>query len=100
MNRVWDYIGFAASFMGLGYIVLCLEGSLPHPMLPLGLHAVGIASAGYLTLRLMALVRARWRAPPFSMAAAQTPQSPRRELARPLPTVKPRNHFGLRGGRE
>ena len=27
MNRVWDYIGFAVWFAGLGYIVLWLFGS-------------------------------------------------------------------------
>ena len=34
MNRVWDYIGFAVWFAGLGYIVLWLFGSPEHLILP------------------------------------------------------------------
>ena len=34
MNRVWDYIGFAVCFAGLGYIGLWLVGSPDYLALP------------------------------------------------------------------
>src|SRR5664279_2953398 len=62
MNRVWDYIGFAIWFAGLGYIVMWLLGSPDHLTLPPALHAVGVASATLVPLRLLLCAVSRWRA--------------------------------------
>jgi len=104
MNRVWDYAGFVVWFVGLGYIVMWLIASPEHRMLPPALHMVGLASATFVAVRLLLLAIARWRVPVSvarATAAARAPtavlKSPQKP-ARPLPTVKPRNHFGLRGG--
>ena len=104
MNRVWDYAGFVVWFCGLGYIVLWLAGSPEHRLLPPALHVAGLASATFVAVRLLLLAIARWRAPVSlvrAAAAARPPEgvlkSPPPKPARPLPTVKPRNHFGLRG---
>jgi len=103
MNRVWDYAGFVVWFLGLGYIVLWLVG-LPEHRLPPALHVVGLASATFVAVRLVLLAIVRWRAPMSVVragAAARPPtvvlKSPPPKPAHPLPTVKPRNHFGLRG---
>ena len=53
MNRVWDYIGFAVWFAGLGYIVLWLLGSPDHLTLPPALHAIGVAAAMLVPVRLL-----------------------------------------------
>jgi len=105
MNRVWDYIGFIVWFMGLGYLVMWLIGSPEHRMLPPAFHVVGLASATFVAARLLLLAIARWRAPTSVVragAAARAPdavlKTPPRKPARPLPAVKPRSHFGLRGG--
>lgn len=101
MNRVWDYIGFAVWFAGLGYIAMWLLGSPDHLVLPPGLHAVGIASATLVPVRII------WRAVGRRRRAAQhvvRPRKPitvlrpprRHDIARLRP-VKPRRHFGLRG---
>ncbi len=45
MNRVWDYIGFAVWFAGLGYIGLWLVGSPDYLALPPALHAFGGGAA-------------------------------------------------------
>ena len=99
MNRVWDYAGFVVWFMGLGTIVLWLVGSSEHPMLPPALLLVGLASATFVAVRLLLLAIARWRVP---LTGARAPdavlKAPPPKPARPLPTVKPRGHFGLRGG--
>jgi hypothetical protein len=103
MNRVCDYCGFVVWFTGLGYLVLWLIGGTEHRLLPPALHGVGVLAATFVCVRLIVLAIKRWRVPVGGSAAAlagaaadaerQRPQQP----ARPLPTVKPRNHFGLRG---
>ena len=103
MNRVWDYIGFAVWFSGLGYIVLWLLGSPDHLTLPPALHAVGVASEMLVPVRLLLCAVSRWRAaagaalavPMRKPAAVLRPR--RRKPAHPLRPVKPRSHFGLRG---
>ena len=106
MNRVWDYAGFIVWFMGLGYIVMWLIGSPEHRMLPPILHMVGLASATFVAVRLLLLAIARWRVPVSvarAAAGARTSDAvlkPPQKATRPLPTVKPRSHFGLRGTRQ
>lgn len=107
MNRVWDYAGFIVWFMGLGYLVLWLVGSPEHRMLPPVFHVAGLASATFVAVRLLLLAIARWRVP-FSVArataAARAPAAvikpPPPKPVRSLPTVKPRDHFGLRGNKQ
>ena len=107
MNRVWDYAGFIVWFMGLGTIVLWLAGPVGRPMLPPALLLIGLASATFVAVRLLLLAIARWRVP-FSVArataAARPPAAvikpPPSKPVRPLPTVKPRDHFGLRGHKQ
>jgi hypothetical protein len=106
MNRVRDYAGFIVWFMGLGTIVLWLAGLFGHPMLPPALLLIGLASASFVAVRLLLLAIARWRVP-FAVArataAARPPaaviKSPPRPV-RSLPSVKPRDHFGLRGNKQ
>ena len=105
MNRVWDYAGFVVWFMGLGYIVMWLIGSPEYRMLAPAFHLVGLASATFVAVRLLLLAIARWRVPMSvarAAASARAPdavlKAPPQEPARALPTVKPRNHFGLRSG--
>jgi hypothetical protein len=103
MNRVRDYLGFVGWFMGLGYLVLWSLGGPDHRILPPALQGVGLLSATFVCVRLIVLAIARWRVPPATLAAAgeRTPAAvlkpPPRAPARPLPTVKPRSQFGLRG---
>ena len=99
MNRVWDYIGFAVWFAGLGYIVMWLLGSPDHLMLPPGLHALGVASAMLVPVRLVLHAVSRRRAVPVVQARkpAYVLRPPRRKSSYPLRPVKPRSHFGLRG---
>ena len=98
MNRVWDYAGFVVWFSGLGYILLWLVGAPKHGMLPPALHLIGLAAACFVAVRLLLLAIARWRVPPGAASMAGPPETalPPRPPPRPLPTVKPRNHFGLR----
>ena len=105
MNRVWDYAGFVVWFMGLGTIVLWLVG-FGQPMLPPTLLLVGLASATFVAVRLLLLAIARWRVPfgvARASAAARAPaaviKAPPKPM-RPLPTVKPRDQFGLRGNKQ
>jgi hypothetical protein len=106
MNRVWDYIGFAVWFAGLGYIAMWLAGLLGHLTLPPGLHALGVAAAMFVPVRLFYRAVCRRRTGvstarvvrPHSAATVLRP--PRRKLSYPLRTVKPRSQFGLRGKRE
>jgi hypothetical protein len=103
MNRVWDYIGFVIWFAGLGYIVMWLVGSTDHLTLPPGLHTLGVAAAMLVPVRLVlcAVRRRRAAASYMPVVRARNPASVlrpvRRKPQRPLRTVKPRNHFGLRG---
>jgi hypothetical protein len=104
MNRVWDYIGFAVWFAGLGTIVLSLFGSPDHLALPPALHAVGLAAAMFIPVRLLLRAVSRhWRAAqtavhPRKPAAVLRP--PRRKSLHTHRPVKPRSHFGLRGMQE
>ncbi len=100
MNRVWDYIGFAVWFAGLGYIVMWLFGTPGQLVLSPGLRAIGVASAMFVPVRLLL------RAVGARRHAAHTAVRPRMPAAilrppRRKPTcrrpVKPRSHFGLRG---
>jgi hypothetical protein len=101
MNRVWDYISFAVWFAGLGYIVLWLFGSPGQLALSPGLHAVGVAAAMFVPVRLLvrAVGRRRHRAQTASRPRkpAAVLRQPRRKAAYPPRAVKPRSHFGLRG---
>ena len=71
MNRVWDYIVFAVWFAGLGYIVVWLGGSPVHLMLPPALHAVGVAAATLVPVRLLVRAVGRRRPAP-GVVRAQT----------------------------
>jgi hypothetical protein len=102
MNRVGDYIGFVVWFVGLGYIVLWLVAMIAEPILPPALHAVGLLAACLVAVRLFVLAHTRRRAPAGVPAAharmpATSLESSGKAEARPLRSVKPRNHFGLRG---
>ena len=99
MNRVWDYIGFAVWFAGLGYIVMWLLGSPTHLTLPPALHAVGVATALLVPVRLLVRAVGRRRAAPAVSPRKPTAvlRPPRRKSSYPIRKVKPRSHFGLRG---
>ena len=103
MNRVWDYTGFVVWFLGLGYIALWPLAAPDHLALPPALNFLGTVSAVYVVVSLLLREFMRWRRAPggtgaASALAAQNPNAPpRQNPARPLPTVKPRRHFGLRG---
>jgi hypothetical protein len=102
MTRVWDYISFTIWFAGLGYIVMWLLGSPHHLVLPPALHAIGVAAAVLVPVRLLLRIVKRRRAaagavlavPPHRVAVLRPP---RRKASYPVRTVKPRSHFGLRG---
>ncbi len=106
MNRVWDYAGFIVWFIGLGYLVLWLVGSPEHHMLSPTFRLIGLASATFVAVRLLLLAIARWRVPfagARAAAAARAPAAvpkPPPKPVRPLPTVKPRDHVGLRGNKQ
>jgi hypothetical protein len=101
MNRVWDYIGFAIWFAGLGYIALWAVGSPEQLTLSPGLHAAGVGAAAFVPVRILMHAVSRRR------LAAQNAPHPRNPAAvlrprqrKPVQShrpVKPRNHFGLRG---
>lgn len=103
MTRVWDYISFAVWFAGLGYLVMWLLGSPDHLVLPPALHAIGVAAAMLIPVRLLLRIVKRWRAGAGAASAIDTRQSaavlrpPRRKATYPIRSVKPRSHFGLRG---
>jgi hypothetical protein len=82
-----------------------------HPLtLPPALHALGFLCAMFVTLRLLYCAIGRSRrvtaTPTVDISALLArlpgghPPLPRRSPPRPLPTVKPRAHFGLRGAQE
>jgi hypothetical protein len=123
VNRVCDYCGFAMRFVGVGYIALLPLATpapvataachtplpqdylcyLPHMFrLPLGLHVLGVICAGGLGIYLVVRRLSRWqrdRAQRASTLAARMPASLTRPSRRtPMRTVKPRSHFGMRGG--
>ena len=99
MTRVWDYISFAIWFAGLGYIVMWLLGSPDHLMLPPALHAIGMAAAVLVPVRLLLRIvkRRRARAGHRARQPAVVLRPPRRKATYPVRAVKPRSHFGLRG---
>jgi len=98
MTRVWDYISFAIWFAGLGYVAMWLLGSPDHSTLPSSLHAIGMAAAVLVPVRLFLLIVKRRRAPPaIPRQPAVVLRPPRRKTTYPLRAVKPRSHFGLRG---
>jgi hypothetical protein len=101
MNRVWDYIGFAVWFAGLGYIALWAFGSPEQLVLSPGLHAAGVGAAVFVPVRLLmrAVSRRKLAAQnaPHPRNPATVLQPPRRKPARSYRPVKPRDHFGLRG---
>jgi hypothetical protein len=101
MNRVWDYIGFAVWFAGLGYIVLWAFASPEHLMLSPGLHAAGVGAAMFVPVRLLmrAVNRRRLAAQnaPHPRTPATVLRPSRHKRAYPHRPIKPRNHFGLRG---
>lgn len=102
MKRVWDYIGFAVCFAGLGYVALRLVGGPGVMGLPPLLHAVGAVAAAFVPLRVALSVSGRRRAgAPAAPAAPRKPAAvlrpPRRKSTYPIRQVKPRDHFGLRG---
>lgn len=120
MNRIKDYSGFAAWFLGLGYLVLwpitadefggvsfsasilCREGAAewlrllcnctPALRLPPGLHLLGFMSALYVAARVLADAVRRSRHASLSVTSAALHTD-----APPLRYVKPRTQFGLRG---
>ena len=103
MTRVWDYIGFAVCFAGLGYIGLWLIGSPDFLALPPLLHGFGGGAAAFAPVRLIIALVNRRRgagsampaAPPSKPAASSRPL--RRKATYPIRQVKARNQFGLRG---
>jgi len=101
MNRIWEYISFVIWFLGLGYIVLWPLASTGHLILPPALHMIGAASVIFVAIRLLLRAIIRWRRKAVGASAARSSDDdlppPRQKPARPLPTVKPRSHFGLRG---
>jgi hypothetical protein len=102
MNRVWDYIGFAVCFAGLGYAGLWLVGSPDYLALPPLLHALGGGAAAFVPVRLIiAIVGRRSDGSAMPAAHARGPVAASRPLRRkatyPIRQVKPRSHFGLRG---
>ncbi len=101
MNRVWDYIGFAVWFAGLGYIVMWLLGSSDRLALSPGLHVIGVAAAMFVPVRLLLRVARRRRNAAQSAVRPRQPavvlRPPSHRPAQPYRPVKPRSHFGLRG---
>jgi len=102
MTRVWDYIGFAICFAGLGYVVLWLVGSSGYLALPPVLHALGGGAAAFVPVRAILFVIGRRRAG-GARPAADSPKPAvasrplRRKASYPIRQVSPRSHFGLRG---
>jgi hypothetical protein len=122
VNRVGDYCGFAIRFVGVGYIALLPLAApppvakaacqtlapdylcyLPHVFsLPPGLHILGIICTGGLGIYLIVRRLSRWRrdrAQRTLVLAARMPAALTRPSRRaPARPVKPRSHFGMRGG--
>ena len=104
MNRVWDYIGFAVWFAGLGYIVLWL-GRLARSSDAAAGFARGRRAPRRRSFpcacssRAVSRRRAAGGAMPAARAASPPPFCGRRGASRTYPVrqVKPRSHFGLRG---
>lgn len=80
--------------------------NLPHPFaLPVGLHVLGFAAAVLVTARVSFRLLDRWRQRPEVVPAealnkrlpGAIPTRSSGKPTRPLRTVKPRKHFGLRG---
>jgi hypothetical protein len=127
MNRIKDYSGFAAWFLGLGYLVLwpitadefggvsfgasilCREGAAQWLgllcnaasalRLPPGLHLLGFMSALYVAARVLAdtVRRSRHASLSATSPALHADAPPPRKPRPPRRYVKPRTQFGLRG---
>lgn len=87
--------------------MLWLVGSPQHHMPPPAFHLAGLALATFVAMRLQLLAIARWRVPFSVTRASATARPPGAVLKasppkahRPLPTVKPRDQFGLRGNKQ
>jgi hypothetical protein len=113
VNRIRDYSGFAAWFVGLGYIVLwpltspdfsgkpfgasifCRDGSpslldllcnSAHPLvLPPALHAIGFLSAAFVTVRLLLHAVKRSRRTAGGVATDASARAARMPVASPPP---------------
>lgn len=98
MNRVGDYCGFGMRFVGVGYIAL-LPLAAP---LPPGLHLLGMTCTGGLGIYLIVRRLSRWRRDrahrALTLAARMPAALMRRSRRTPARPVKPRSHFGMRGG--
>lgn len=94
MQRLKDYLNFTAWFAGLGYGLLWLFQAAG--ALPLGLHVIGLVTLIFASMQLglLALRRAQGKSTP---GAALPKAISRARRPEPLPTVKPRTQFGLRG---
>jgi len=103
MTRVWDYLGFAICFAGLGYVGLWFVGSPGFVALPPIFHALGGGAAAFVPLRAILFVIRRFRAAGRPKAHAESrkpaasPRPLRRKASYPIRHVAPRSHFGLRG---
>jgi hypothetical protein len=108
MNRIRDYLGFAAWFLGLGTVAYWLAGMPDRRMLSPVLQVIGLLAAAYVAVRLSVLGFRRWRAHlrnaklagPLPARATQILKAPRPAASPPLPSVKPRSHFGLRNSQQ
>jgi hypothetical protein len=96
MQRLKDYSNFLIWFAGLGYGLLRLfAGDFE---LPLALHAAGLAAVVFMLTQLV--LRFLQRAAGEGGAIGGPPRTaPHACPPPPLPSVKPRAQFGLRGGR-
>lgn len=103
MTRVWDYIGFAVCFAGLGYVGLWLVGAPDFVALPPVFHALGGGAAAFVPVRAIVFVAGRRRDTGSAKPVAESgkpavrPRPLRRKASYPIRQVAPRNHFGLRG---
>ncbi len=115
MDRIKDYVGFTAWFVGLGYIVLwpmtaselggqpfgasmVCRDTAPELLdflcksarslaMPPGLHAIGFTATLFVTLRLLCLsIKRSWRA---RRAPALPPATPAEVEPPPLRTARP-----------
>ncbi len=96
MRRVWDYIGFAVLFAGLGYVILRLLPS--NVLLPPALHVVGALCAVSIPVRLLfRVIDKRRSTAAIATGAGRGPDAvlrpPRRKSSYPVRQVKARHAF-------
>lgn len=96
MERVWDYSKFVVWFLGLGYFIMWLIGSFDDPAFPPGVHLLGLGAAAFVAVRVMAMAFVMMRIIPAMPLPVPT-EALQGKAMPPLPTVRPRRHFGLRG---